>query len=90
VNLPPEESQWDKVPAEPIDAVLGPGSVLTADRDVSLRETLQKHWSQPLEMFPGLMILALFLLAIENLLSNRFYKAPAKTGALEASAREAA
>ena len=73
VNLPPEESQWDKVPAEQIEAVLGPKSVLPVDREHNLRETLQKHWSQPLELFPGLMILALFLLAIENLISNRFY-----------------
>jgi hypothetical protein len=90
VNLPPEESQWDKIPAEQIDGVLGPGAVLTADRDVSLRETLQKHWSQPLEMFPGLMMLALFLLAIENLLSNRFYAPAGKDRAIETSAREAA
>ncbi len=33
--------------------------------------------NQPLELFPGLIILALFLLAIENLLSNRFYNRPA-------------
>jgi hypothetical protein len=88
VNLPPEESQWDRVPAEQIEAVLGPRSVLPVDREVNLRETLQKHWSQPLELSPALMILALFLLAIENLLSNRFY---AGREALAASAaREAA
>jgi hypothetical protein len=90
VNLPPEESQWDKVAAEQIDAVLGPGAVLAADRDLSLREMLQKHWSQPLEMFPALMILALFLLAIENLLSNRFYSQPRNSSTIQSGAREAA
>ena len=90
VNLPAEESQWDKVPIDQIEPVLGAGSVLAADRDVSLRETLQKHWSQPLEMFPGLMILALFLLAIENLLSNRFYNRPSGTAATAAGAKNAA
>jgi hypothetical protein len=89
VNLPPEESQWEKVPTEQLESVLGPGSVLAADRNVSLREMLQKHWSQPLEMFPGLMILALFLLAIENLLSNRFYNRPGKQ-ATAAGAKQAA
>ncbi len=89
VNLPAEESQWDKVPPEQIEPVLGAGSVLAADRDLSLKETLQKHWNQPLELFPGLMILALFLLAIENLLSNRFYNRPGKQ-ATPAGAKQAA
>jgi hypothetical protein len=89
VNLPAEESQWDKVPPEQIEPVLGAGSVLAADRDLSLKETLQKHWNQPLELFPGLMILALFLLAIENLLSNRFYNRPGKQ-ATTAGAKQAA
>ena len=44
---------------------------------------------QPLEMFPSLMILALFLLAIENLLSNRFYTRPG-SNATTAAAKEAA
>jgi len=78
------------VSAEQIDAVLGANAVLAADREVNLRETLQKHWSQPLEMFPGLMMLALFLLAIENLLSNRFYSRPASKALAAESAKEAA
>jgi hypothetical protein len=88
INLPAEESQWDKVPVDQIEAVLGPKSVLPVDREVSLKETFQKHWSQPLELFPGLMMLALFLLALENLISNRFYSRPG--GASSPVVREAA
>jgi hypothetical protein len=45
----------------------------------SLREALQGHWSQPVELFPWLMILLLLVLAVENLLANRFYRqAPAE------------
>jgi hypothetical protein len=77
INIRPEESQLERVAVEPIEELLGPGSVLSVDRGSSLRDALQGRWLQPLELFPWLMIAILLALAIENLLSNRFYRQPA-------------
>jgi hypothetical protein len=35
---------------------------------------LAGHWNEPLELFPYLMVLLLFVLALENLLANKFYR----------------
>ncbi|MBV9124570.1 MAG: hypothetical protein JO112_14530, partial [Planctomycetes bacterium] len=74
LNVPGEESQLARVPPEQIDALLGPNSVLSLDRKISLKEALQQHWSQPVELLPALLILLLLVLAVENLLANKFYK----------------
>ena len=74
VNIPAGESELTKVPTEQIEALLGPGSVLPLDLGTSFKDALQGHWSQPLELFPWLMILLLLALAVENLLANKFYK----------------
>jgi hypothetical protein len=74
LNVRPEESQLDRVPREDIEALLGSDSVLAVDRSVSLRDALAGHWLQPLEIFPWLMIFVLLVLAVENLLSNKFYR----------------
>jgi hypothetical protein len=77
VNVRGEESQLDnRVPAEQIEAVLGPGSVVTVTQGANLRDALQGRWLQPLELFPWLMIALLLLLAVENLLGNKFYRRP--------------
>jgi Aerotolerance regulator N-terminal len=89
VNLPTEESQWDKTPTEQIEQVLGANTVVAADRNINLRDTLQTHLARPQEMFLPLMVLALFLLAIENLLSNRFYDQRG-TNSTAAGAKQAA
>jgi hypothetical protein len=74
LNVPPEECQLARVPAEQIEALFGPGAVLAVDRSLSLRDALQGHWGQPVELFPWLMILVLLALAVENLLANKFYR----------------
>jgi hypothetical protein len=74
VNLPPEESQLARIAPERIEELLGPGGVLSVGHGTSLREALQGHWKQPLELFPWLMIVVLLALAVENLLANRFYR----------------
>jgi hypothetical protein len=76
MNPRPEECQLDRVPVEPIEALLGPESVLPMGRSVSLRERLQEHWAQPLEVAPSLLLVLLLVLALENLLANKFYKRP--------------
>jgi hypothetical protein len=74
VNMPPEECLLTRVPLEEIEALFGPAAVVPVERRGSLREALQGHWSQPVELFPLLMIVLLLVLAVENLLANKFYK----------------
>jgi hypothetical protein len=75
VNIPPAESQLTRVPSEQIDALLGDKAILPVGRSpASLHEALQGHWAQPVELFPWLMILLLLVLAVENLLANKFYR----------------
>jgi hypothetical protein len=74
VNMPPEESSLDQVPAEQIEALFGPRSVVPINYRSNLNEELSGHWRQPVELFPALLAALLLLLAFENLLANKFYK----------------
>jgi hypothetical protein len=74
LNVSPEESVLDRVPPEKIEALFGEGALLPLDAKTNLREALQGHWSQPIELLPWLMILILLVLAVENLLANKFYR----------------
>lgn len=74
VNVPSEESDLTRVPAKEIESLLGAGSVTSVDPKASIREALEGHWSEPLELFPLLMIILLLVLALENLLANKFYR----------------
>lgn len=74
VNVPPEENRLTRVPADQIESLLGENSVMNADQKTDLSEALQNHWSQPVELLPTLMILLLLVLAVENLLANKFYR----------------
>lgn len=74
VNLPPEEGDLARVPAGAIETVFGDGAVVATERGVDLRELLKGQWNEPLELFPYLMVLLLFVLALENLLANKFYR----------------
>ena len=62
------------MPVEQIEDVLGPGAVLPLDFKSDLHDSLAQRWNQPVELFPWLMLALLFLLAVENLLANRFYR----------------
>ena len=44
-----------------------------------LKDALEGQFRQPVELFPWLMILLLFALAVENLLANKFYKQKSPT-----------
>ncbi|TMQ32900.1 MAG: hypothetical protein E6K70_16025 [Planctomycetota bacterium] len=74
VNMPPEESQLSRVPPEQIEQLLGPKCILPIGQGANFREVLQGHWSQPIELFPWIMIMVLLALAVENLLANKFYR----------------
>ena len=74
VNMPPEECVLTRVPSAEIEALFGPGAVVPVERRGNLRDALQGRWSQPVELFPVLMIALLLGLAVENLLANKFYR----------------
>jgi hypothetical protein len=79
LNVPPEENRLTRVPPEQIESLLGEGSLMSADQKTDLSDALQNHWSQPLELLPTLMILLLLVLALENLLANKFYRREPET-----------
>jgi hypothetical protein len=79
LNVPPEEGVLTRVPVEPIEELLGPGSVLAVERGRTLRDLLgalfKGRWHlSVVELFPWLMILVLLVLTVENLLANKFYR----------------
>jgi hypothetical protein len=74
LNVAPGESQLGRVPVDQIEALFGDRSVLPVDQTINLKEVLQSHWPQPIELFPWLMVLLLLVLAVENLLANKFYR----------------
>jgi hypothetical protein len=74
VNLPAEESNLTRVDKGAIEAVLGPDAVLAMQAQTDLKDAMQGHLSKPLELLPWLMVGLLLVLAVENLLGNKFYR----------------
>jgi hypothetical protein len=74
LNVRPQESDLERVPAEEIESVLGKETLLQVGRTVSLKEALLGMRPPPLELLPWLMIAVLIVLAGESLLANRFYR----------------
>jgi hypothetical protein len=72
INVSAEESDLGRVPISEMESVMGKDAVVAQDRKTPLGDTLS--WDEPLELFPWLMIGLLFLLALENLLANKFYR----------------
>jgi len=74
VNVPGDESDLTRVAKGDIEASLGADSLVPQDARTSLFDSIGSHWTEPMELFPWLLIAVLFLLAVENLLANRFYR----------------
>jgi hypothetical protein len=74
LNVPSEESNLERLPLEAIEGLFGPQTVYTADKQLTLTDILSGKFTQPIELFPFLMILLLLVMASENLLANRFYR----------------
>jgi hypothetical protein len=75
VNMPPAETLLlPRIGVEAIEDVLGPKSVVSLGQNRKLKDALEGQLRQPLDLFPWLMLLLLFALAIENLLANKFYR----------------
>jgi len=78
LNASPEESNLERIGIDQIEPLFGKDSVAPATKDLRVRDMLKGKFTQPVELFPFLMILLLLVLALENLLANKFYRAPAK------------
>ena len=74
VNAPAEESNLERLPVEEIEKLFGAGAVSPASKELKLTDILSGKFTQPIELFPFLMILLLMVLAVENLLANKFYR----------------
>jgi hypothetical protein len=74
MNLSPEEIDLSPWPAAEVENLFGGGIRVAPDRQANLRQLLKGRFSEPVELFPFFMVALLVLLAIENLLANRFYR----------------
>jgi hypothetical protein len=74
IHAPVEESNLERLPPEGVQELFGPDSVFPADKKLPLTDILSGKFTQPIELFPFLMILLLLVLAVENLLANKFYR----------------
>ena len=74
INIAGEESDLSRVPMSEVEALLGKDAVVPQDRKTALLDTLKDRMDEPMELFPWLMLLFLFFLALENLLANKFYR----------------
>ena len=57
-----------------VEELFGANTVFPADKKLTLTDILSGKFTQPIELFPFLMILLLLVLAVENLLANKFYR----------------
>ena len=48
--------------------------MIPVDRKANIRTVLSNHWNEPVELFPLFLIALLLILAVENLLANKFYR----------------
>jgi hypothetical protein len=84
LNVRPQESELERVPAEEIESALGEDTLLQVGRTISLKDALTGMHPPPLELLPWLMMAVLIVLTVESLLANRFYRRAtptAETGA---------
>lgn len=74
LNPPGRESDLTKIDVPPIEAVCGVNSVVPVEKSVSFRDLIESKFNQPVDLFPWLVILVLFLIALEGVVANRFYR----------------
>jgi hypothetical protein len=74
LNVRPQESELERVPAEEIESVLGKETLLQVGRTISLKDALTGMHPPPLELLPWLMMAVLIVLTVESMLANRFYR----------------
>ncbi len=81
LNSPPGEFILDRAAVEEIEGLMGPSSVVPVAANQPLTQVMEDRMRQPMELFPYLMVLLLLILALENLLANRFYRREMETQA---------
>ncbi|MSQ94756.1 MAG: VWA domain-containing protein [Gemmataceae bacterium] len=74
INVPGAESDLARIAKDDIEAVLGKNSLVPLDRRTSLLDSIGDNWSEPMDLFPWLMIAVLLFLAMENFIANKFYR----------------
>ena len=74
LNVPPDESNLEKVPLEAVEELVGEGRVIPVSKNVSLRDLLSVSLGQPVDLFPWLLIAVLCALVAEGFIANRFYR----------------
>ncbi len=74
LNVPSEESDLSRVPLTEIEPLFGKDAVRAVRQGSDMQEALQGQWSEPVELYPVLMVVLLLALALENLLANKFYR----------------
>jgi hypothetical protein len=74
LNVRPQESELERVPAEEIESALGKETLLQVGRTISMKDALAGMRPPPLELLPWLMMAVLTVLTVESLLANRFYR----------------
>jgi hypothetical protein len=75
-NVPPEESNLEKVPVEEIEKLTDKDRVFSIDRNSTLHDWLDIALGQPVDLFPWLLLAVLALFVLEGLVANRFYRRP--------------
>jgi hypothetical protein len=90
LNVRPQESALERVPAEEIESALGKDTLLQVGRTISLKDALLGMRPPPVELLPWLMMTVLVVLTVESLLANRFYRRSVPATAEETPAVERA
>ena len=78
LNVPGEESDLSRVPLAEIEPLFGKDAVRAVRQGSDMQDALQGQWSEPVELYPLLMVVLLLALALENLLANKFYRQQAE------------
>ncbi len=74
LNVPPDESNLDKVPLDAVEDLVGEGRVIPVTRNVALADLLSVTLGHPIDLFPWLLIAVLAVLVAEGFIANRFYR----------------
>jgi hypothetical protein len=74
LNVRPQESELERVPADEIESLLGRETLLQVGRTITMKDALTGMRPPPLELLPWLMMVVLAVLTVESLLANRFYR----------------
>lgn len=74
LNPPDAEGDLRRFDPKEVEEVFGAEAVYPADKQLTLTDILSGKFTQPIELFPFLMILLLVVMTVENLLANKFYR----------------